>query len=135
MALGRLHEAVSTLEQLLQFVVDQGEPMPPDTADLYRGLGELYRERGDLEAAAQYLLRSKELGEQAELPGLAVSSVRRPGSPEADPGRPGWRSRPAGRSGAPVCQDPLARRASHIRIEGSDLGYAGQAGRSSGVGT
>jgi LuxR family maltose regulon positive regulatory protein len=67
MALGRLHEAVSTLEQLLQFVVDQGEPMPPDTADLYRGLGELYRERGDLEAAAQYLLRSKELGEQAEL--------------------------------------------------------------------
>jgi len=67
MALGRLHEAVSALEQLLQFVVDQGEPMPPDTADLYRGLGELYRERGDLESAAQYLLRSKELGEQAEL--------------------------------------------------------------------
>ena len=67
MALGRLHEAASTLEQLLQFVVDQGEPIPPDTADLYRGLGELYRERGDLEAAAQYLLRSKELGEQAEL--------------------------------------------------------------------
>ena len=66
-ALGRLHEAASTLEQLLQFVVDQGEPMPPDTADLYRGLGELYRERGDLEAAAQYLLKSKELCEQAEL--------------------------------------------------------------------
>jgi ATP/maltotriose-dependent transcriptional regulator MalT len=67
MALGRLHEAASTLEQLLQFVVDQGEPMPPDTADLYRGLGELYRERGDLEAAVQYLLKSKELCEQAEL--------------------------------------------------------------------
>jgi LuxR family maltose regulon positive regulatory protein len=67
MALGRLQEAASTLEQLLQFVVDQGEPMPPDTADLYRGLGELYRERGDLEAAAQYLLKSKELCEQAEL--------------------------------------------------------------------
>ena len=67
MALGRLREAASTLEQLLQFVVDQGEPLPPDTADLYRGLGELYRERGDLEAAAQHLLRSKELGEQAEL--------------------------------------------------------------------
>ncbi len=67
MALGRLHEAASTLEQLLQFVVDQGEPLPPDTADLYRGLGELYRERGDLEAAAQFLLKSKELCEQAEL--------------------------------------------------------------------
>ena len=61
MALGRLHEAASTLEELLQFVRDQGEPMPPDAADLYRGLGELYRERGDLEAAAQYLLKSKEL--------------------------------------------------------------------------
>ncbi len=68
MALGRLREAVSTLERLLQFVVDQGEPMPPDTADLYRGLGELYREQGDLKAAAQHLLSSKELGEQAELP-------------------------------------------------------------------
>jgi len=69
MALGRLHEAVSTLEQFLQFVLDQGEPIPPDTADLYRRLSELYRERGDLESAAQYLLRSKELGEKAELPG------------------------------------------------------------------
>ena len=67
MALGRLHEAASTLEQLLQFVVDQGEPIPPDTADLYRGLGELYREQGDLEAAAQHLQKSKELGEKAEL--------------------------------------------------------------------
>ncbi len=67
MALGRLREAASTLEQFLQFMVDQGEPMPPDTTDLYRGLGELYRERGDLEAAAQYLLKSKELCEQAEL--------------------------------------------------------------------
>jgi LuxR family maltose regulon positive regulatory protein len=69
MALGRLHEAISTLEQFLQFVLDQGEPIPPDTADLYRRLSELYRERGDLESAAQYLLRSKELGEKAELPG------------------------------------------------------------------
>jgi LuxR family transcriptional regulator, maltose regulon positive regulatory protein len=67
MALGRLHEAASTLEQALQFVVDQGEPIPPAAADLYRGLGELYRERGDLESAARYLLKSKELGEQAEL--------------------------------------------------------------------
>ena len=46
MALGRLREAVSTLEQLLQFVMDQGEPMPPDTADLYRGLGEFIVNRG-----------------------------------------------------------------------------------------
>jgi LuxR family maltose regulon positive regulatory protein len=68
MALGRLREAASTLEQFLQFVMDQGEPVPPDTADLHRGLSELYREQGDLKAAAQHLLSSKELGEQAELP-------------------------------------------------------------------
>ena len=35
LALGRLHEAISTLEQLLQFVMDQGEPIPLDTADLH----------------------------------------------------------------------------------------------------
>jgi LuxR family maltose regulon positive regulatory protein len=68
MALGRLREAVGALEQLLQFVVDQGEPVPLEAADLYRGLGELDLERGDLAAAAEHLLRSRELGEQAELP-------------------------------------------------------------------
>jgi LuxR family maltose regulon positive regulatory protein len=59
---------VGALEQLLQFVVDQGEPVPLEAADLYRGLGELDLERGDLAAAAEHLLRSRELGEQAELP-------------------------------------------------------------------
>jgi LuxR family maltose regulon positive regulatory protein len=68
LALGRLHEAIRTIEQLLQFVMDQGEPISPDTADLYRGLSELYLEQGNLEAAAQHLHRSKELGEKAELP-------------------------------------------------------------------
>ena len=125
MALGRLHEAASTLEQLLQFVVDQGEPMPPDTADLYRGLGELYRERGDLEAAAQYLLKSKELGEQAELLDwqhrLCVTQARLKQTQGDLDGALDLLNE-AERS---VCQDPLARRASHIRIESSDLGYAG----------
>jgi LuxR family maltose regulon positive regulatory protein len=68
LALGRLHDAIRTIEQLLQFVMDQGEPISPDTADLHRGLSELYLERGNLEAAAQHLQRSKELGEKAELP-------------------------------------------------------------------
>ena len=66
MAQGHLREAASTLEQSLQFVVDQGEPLPPDAADLYRGLSELYLERGDLESAARHLTRSKELGGQSE---------------------------------------------------------------------
>jgi LuxR family maltose regulon positive regulatory protein len=68
LALGRLREAVDTLTRLLRVVADQGEPLLPDAADLYRGLGELDLERGDLEAAAEHLLRSKELGEQGELP-------------------------------------------------------------------
>jgi LuxR family maltose regulon positive regulatory protein len=68
LALGRLHEAIRTIEQLLQFIMDQGEPISLDTADLHRGLSELYLEQGDLEAAAQHLQRSKELGEKAELP-------------------------------------------------------------------
>ena len=67
-ALGRLRGAVDALTRLLQVVVDRGEPLPPETADLYRGLGELALERGDLAAAAAHLLRSKELGEQGELP-------------------------------------------------------------------
>jgi LuxR family maltose regulon positive regulatory protein len=68
MALGRLRGAVGTHEQLLKFIVDHGEPIPPDAADLYRGLGDLCRERGDLDAAVKNLQRSKELGGQAELP-------------------------------------------------------------------
>jgi LuxR family maltose regulon positive regulatory protein len=67
-ALGRLREAADAYARVLRVVVDQGEPLPPDAADLYRGLAELELERGDPAAAAQHLLRSKELGEQGELP-------------------------------------------------------------------
>jgi len=67
-ALGRLREAADTLTGMLQVMADQSEPLPPDAADLYRALGELDLERGDLAAAAEHLLRSTELGEQAELP-------------------------------------------------------------------
>jgi LuxR family maltose regulon positive regulatory protein len=68
LALGRLQEAISTIEQLLKFVMEEGEPISPDTADLHRGLSELFLELGDLEAATQHLQRSKELGDKAELP-------------------------------------------------------------------
>jgi len=61
-AQGRLNEAVRTYEQSLQLATEQGEPVW-GTANLYVGLSELHRERGDLEAAKQHLLRSKELGE------------------------------------------------------------------------
>jgi LuxR family maltose regulon positive regulatory protein len=63
-ALGRLHEAESIYQQSLHLATDQGEPMVLGTSDLYRGLAELYIERGDLETAAQHLLTSQKLGEQ-----------------------------------------------------------------------
>ncbi len=66
-AQGRLREAVRTYEQSLRLVTEQGEPVW-GTANLYVGLSELHRERGDLEAAKQHLLSSKELGEHFGLP-------------------------------------------------------------------
>jgi LuxR family transcriptional regulator, maltose regulon positive regulatory protein len=66
-AQGRLNEAVRTYEQSLQLATEQGEPVW-GTANLYVGLSELHRERGDLEAAKQHLLRSKELDEHGGLP-------------------------------------------------------------------
>jgi LuxR family maltose regulon positive regulatory protein len=79
-ALGRLHEAESSYEQTLRLATGQGEPMPLGTADLYRGLGELTIEWGDLEAAAQHLLTSQKLGEQTAttdwLHRLCVSQAR-----------------------------------------------------------
>lgn len=66
MAQGHLREATAVLEQTLQLALDHGEPIPPDAADLYRGLGELFRERGDLESAVRYLSRSRDLGAKTE---------------------------------------------------------------------
>jgi LuxR family maltose regulon positive regulatory protein len=65
---GRLREAVKTYEQALRLAMEQGEPVLRGTADLYLGLSGLHLERGDLEAARQYLLKSEELGELAALP-------------------------------------------------------------------
>jgi LuxR family maltose regulon positive regulatory protein len=66
-AQGRLHEAISTYEQSLHLATEQGEPVLQGTGDLHLGLSELHREQGDMEAARQHLLRSEELGEQAEV--------------------------------------------------------------------
>lgn len=65
---GRLREAVRTYERSLQLVSKIDGPVIPGTADLYLGLGDLYREKNDLEKAIQYISKSEELGEQAALP-------------------------------------------------------------------
>ena len=65
---GRLGEAMRTYEQALQLVPEQGGPVLRGTADIHVGLSELHRERDDLHAATQHLLRSQELGEHSGLP-------------------------------------------------------------------
>jgi len=67
-AQGRLYEAMRIYERSLQLATEQGEPVLQGTADLYVGMSELHREHGDLPAATQYLLRSKELGERTGFP-------------------------------------------------------------------
>jgi LuxR family maltose regulon positive regulatory protein len=67
-AQGRLREAMRTFERTLQLAAVDGGPGLRGAADMYVGMAALHRERGDLEAAAQHLSRSSELGEHAGLP-------------------------------------------------------------------
>ena len=135
MAQGRLCAAFSTLEQFIQFLMERAETMPPEAADLYRGLCELNRERGDLEAAADHLLRATELGEHT---GLSDWHHRRyvtqarlqqtQGEPEAALDLLDEAERLFVEKPAPGC-------ASNCGPEGPDLDSAGQIDRSSAVGT
>lgn len=65
---GRLSDAMKTYEEALRLTEQQGKPVLQGTADLYVGLSELYRERGDMDAATQYLRQAKALGDAAGLP-------------------------------------------------------------------
>jgi len=68
LAQGRLGEALHTYEQALQLAGEQGGSVLRGTADMYVGMSEIARERDDLHAATQLLLRSHELGEHIGLP-------------------------------------------------------------------
>jgi LuxR family maltose regulon positive regulatory protein len=57
-----------TYEQALQHAPAEGGSVLRGTADMYVGMSELHRERDDLQAATQQLLRSQELGEHTGLP-------------------------------------------------------------------
>jgi LuxR family maltose regulon positive regulatory protein len=65
---GRLNDAMRTYEQALQHAAEQGEPGLRGTADMYVGMSEIHRERDDVQATTQLLLRSQEMGEGAGLP-------------------------------------------------------------------
>ncbi|MGD0064856.1 MAG: LuxR C-terminal-related transcriptional regulator, partial [Streptosporangiaceae bacterium] len=68
LAQGRLGAAMRTYEQALQRASEQSGPVLRGTADMYVGMSEVHRERNDLAAATQQLLRSQELGEHNGLP-------------------------------------------------------------------
>jgi LuxR family maltose regulon positive regulatory protein len=65
---GRLGEALRIYEQALQLGPEQGGSVLRGTADMFVGMSEIARERDDLRAATQLLLRSQELGEHTGLP-------------------------------------------------------------------
>ena len=66
-AQGRLLQAMSIYERGLQLAMKQGNPVLRGMADMYVGMSELYYEHDDLHEATQYLLKSKEQGEQTGL--------------------------------------------------------------------
>jgi LuxR family maltose regulon positive regulatory protein len=57
-----------TYERGLQLATEHGEPLLRGTADMHVGMSELERERNDLQAATQHLLRSQEQGEHTGFP-------------------------------------------------------------------
>src|SRR5215212_5078919 len=67
-AQGRLREAMRTYEHALRLATEQGDPVMRGTADMHVGMAEFHRERNDLEAAMQHLLRSKDQGEHTGFP-------------------------------------------------------------------
>ena len=67
-AQGRLHEAMTTYEQALQWATEPGVPVLRGAADMYVGMSDLQREHNDLKTATQHLFTSQALGEFAGLP-------------------------------------------------------------------
>jgi LuxR family maltose regulon positive regulatory protein len=76
---GRLREAAGAYREALS-QAERLAALPIGASDLYRGLGELLCEQGDLEGAAQQLAAAQRIGEQAALTGwphrLGVAQAR-----------------------------------------------------------
>ena len=127
---GRLTEAMRIYERGLQLATEQGTPVLRGAADMYVGMSELYRERNDLDAATQQLLRSQELGETRWSTEKSVSLAGGNGSNSTSPGRSGRCARPPPRGRAPVCEWLFPQCASCCGVEDTRVGRAGQVGRS-----
>ncbi|MEO7295260.1 MAG: LuxR C-terminal-related transcriptional regulator [Candidatus Limnocylindria bacterium] len=73
MAQGRPREAMDTYEQGLRLAAEHGATVLRGAADLHVGMSELLLEWNDLDAAADHLLKSNDLGEKG---GLAQNPYR-----------------------------------------------------------
>ncbi len=67
-AQGELRQVMRTYERGLQLAAEHGEPAIRGTADMYVGMGEVFCEWNNLDAATQHLLKSKEQGEHTGFP-------------------------------------------------------------------
>jgi LuxR family maltose regulon positive regulatory protein len=65
---GRLHDAMRTYEEALELTAQQSGPVLRGTADMHVAISQIYCERNNLDAAAQHLRKSQELGEHTGLP-------------------------------------------------------------------
>src|SRR5919202_5080487 len=65
---GRLHDAMRTYEEALELTAQQSGPVLRGTADMHVAISQIHYERNNLDAAAQHLRKSQELGEHNGLP-------------------------------------------------------------------
>src|SRR5690606_16293501 len=64
---GRLRDAMRTYERALQTASDHSPTLLRGTADMYVGMGEVCRERNDLDGSIRHLQTSADLGEHMGL--------------------------------------------------------------------
>ena len=127
-AQGRLSDALRTCTRALDLASTPGGVALRGTADLHVAMAEIYRERNDLQAAAEHLLRSQELGEHTGLPHnryrwpVAMAGIR------AAEGDLHGALILLNEAAAPVCPRPVSRGAAGSGGENTGLGRARAAG-------
>ncbi|MEZ4834342.1 MAG: hypothetical protein R2873_20540 [Caldilineaceae bacterium] len=67
--LGRLRDAAETYRHALSLVAEMGDIVFPGVAELHVGLGEVYLEMGDVDAAVEHMQRGQAMGDKAVLAG------------------------------------------------------------------
>jgi LuxR family maltose regulon positive regulatory protein len=64
---GRIQDALNIYKKSMQLAINQGEPLPFGTEDLYRGLSELYLEMGEMDISQKQMQKGEQLYEKTRL--------------------------------------------------------------------